>query len=80
MFGVDDPHRFRVLRNDLASGISYRVALLLWFPSLWHRNGRLNPLRDVRQRRARLLRMLSDQMGSTGRTPTWRIPTMPWRS
>lgn len=62
VFGVDSQHRFKVLRDDIAGGVDYRLALLLWFPSLWQRNGHLNPLRDLRQRRMRLLRMMAEQI------------------
>lgn len=62
VFGVEDPDRFRVLRDDISAGVSYRLALLLWFPSLWQRDGRLNPLRGLRHRRMRLLRMMGEQI------------------
>lgn len=62
VFGVDSPQRFQVIRDDISGGVDYRFALLLWFPSLWRRGGRLNPLRDLRQRRLLLLRMMTEQI------------------
>ncbi|HEX6152310.1 MAG TPA: cytochrome P450 [Solirubrobacterales bacterium] len=62
IFGVDDPKRVQFLRDDISTGVSYPLALLLWFPSLWKRNGRLNPLYNLRHRRLLLLRMLTTQI------------------
>lgn len=62
VFGVDDPKRFQALRDDISGGVSYQLALLLWFPSLWRRNGRLNPLQGLRQRRMFLLRLMTEQI------------------
>src|SRR5262249_534987 len=62
VFGVEDPARCQALGEDISMGIDYRLALLLWFPSLWQRDGRLNPLRALRYRRMRLLRLMGEQI------------------
>jgi cytochrome P450 family 135 len=70
VFGVDSPERFNALRADISGGIDPRLALLLWFPSLWHRDGRLNPLRNLRRRRQMLLRMMREQIQIHRADPT----------
>jgi cytochrome P450 len=62
VFGLDSTKRFQTLRDDISGGVDPRLALLLWFPTLWHRDGRLNPLRNLRRRRQQLLQMMAEQI------------------
>jgi cytochrome P450 len=64
VFGIDRAERLAVLRNDISGGVDPRLALLLWFPSLWKRDGNLNPLRNLRRRRLWLLKILGEQIES----------------
>jgi cytochrome P450 len=52
LFGGDDPAAYRELRDDVARGLDPRIVVLLWFPTLWRRHGRLNPARPHQRRRA----------------------------
>jgi len=52
LFGSDDPATYRALRDDVARGLDPRIVVLLWFPALWRRHGRLNPARPHQRRRA----------------------------
>jgi cytochrome P450 len=52
LFGNDDPATYRELRDDVARGLDPRIVVLLWFPTLWRRHGRLNPARPHQRRRA----------------------------
>ena len=51
LFGGDDPETYRALRDDVARGLDPRIVVLLWFPALWRRHGRLNPARPHQRRR-----------------------------
>jgi len=51
LFGSDDPAAYRELRDDVARGLDPRIVVLLWFPTLWRRHGRLNPARPHQRRR-----------------------------
>ncbi len=52
LFGSDDPQTYRELRDEVARGLDPRIVVLLWFPTLWRRHGRLNPARPHQRRRA----------------------------
>jgi cytochrome P450 len=52
LFGGDDPATYRELRDEIARGLDPRIVVLLWFPTLWRRHGRLNPARPHQRRRA----------------------------
>jgi cytochrome P450 len=52
LFGADDPATYRALRDEVARGLDPRIVVLLWFPTLWRRHGRLNPARPHQRRRA----------------------------
>jgi cytochrome P450 family 135 len=54
IFGADDPAEYAELRDDVARGIDPRIVVLLWFPTLWRRHGRLNPARPLQRRRQRI--------------------------
>jgi len=51
LFGGDDSTAYRELRDDVARGLDPRIVVLLWFPTLWRRHGRLNPARPHQRRR-----------------------------
>jgi cytochrome P450 len=51
LFGADEEPRYAPLRDELARDLDPRLALLLWFPTLWRRHGRLNPARPYQLRR-----------------------------
>lgn len=61
LFGAGDPARYAALRDEIAKGIDPRLAVLLWFPTLWRRDGRLNPARP-HQRRRRYIHGLVDAL------------------
>ena len=52
LFGGDDPAAYAALREEVARGLDPRIVVLLWFPTLWRRHGRLNPARPHQRRRA----------------------------
>jgi len=52
LFGADDPASYAALRDEVARGLDPRIVVLLWFPALWRRHGRLNPARPHQRRRA----------------------------
>ena len=54
LFGSDDPSTYGALRDDVARGLDPRIVVLLWFPTLWRRSGRLNPARPHQRRRAHI--------------------------
>lgn len=51
LFGGEEPAAYRALRDDVARGLDPRIVVLLWFPTLWRRHGRLNPARPHQRRR-----------------------------
>jgi cytochrome P450 len=51
LFGAEDPAEYAALRDEVARGLDPRIVVLLWFPTLWRRNGRLNPARPHQRRR-----------------------------
>ncbi len=52
LFGAGDPGAYAALREEVARGLDPRIVVLLWFPTLWRRHGRLNPARPHQRRRA----------------------------
>lgn len=60
LFGGDEPESFRALRDEVARGLDPRIVVLLWFPTLWRRHGRLNPARPHQRRRARIHRLVHE--------------------
>jgi cytochrome P450 len=62
VLGIESADRAARLQDDLAAHIDPRLALLLWAPTLWYRNGRLNPLRGLRKRRMSIDQMLGEQI------------------
>jgi cytochrome P450 len=52
LFGGGDPAAYAALRDEVARGLDPRIVVLLWFPTLWRRHGRLNPARPHQRRRA----------------------------
>ncbi|MBS1871096.1 MAG: cytochrome P450 [Actinobacteria bacterium] len=54
LFGGDEPATYRALRDEVARGLDPRIVVLLWFPTLWRRHGRLNPARPHQRRRAHI--------------------------
>ncbi len=62
LFGADEQAHFAALRDEIARGIDPRIALLLWFPTLWRRNGRLNPARPLQARRRHIHALVDEQI------------------
>ena len=52
LFGPGEEARYAALRDEVARGLDPRIVVLLWFPALWRRHGRLNPARPHQRRRA----------------------------
>jgi cytochrome P450 len=61
LFG-GDPAGYAALRDEVARGLDPRIVVLLWFPTLWRRNGRLNPARPHLRRRAYIHGLVHEQI------------------
>jgi len=70
LFGADDPARFAALRDEIARGIDPRLALLLWFPTLWRRHGRWNPARPHQRRRRYIHSLVEEQIARRRADPS----------
>jgi cytochrome P450 family 135 len=62
VLGEIDPVRHLRMREEVGRSDDPRLALMLLFPTLWQRGGRLNPGRTLRRRRDRLNRLLFDEI------------------
>lgn len=62
LFGGGDPAEYAELRDEVARGLDPRIVVLLWFPTLWRRNGRLNPARPHLRRRDYIHRLVDEQI------------------
>ncbi|HMJ04334.1 MAG TPA: cytochrome P450, partial [Conexibacter sp.] len=62
LFGDDDPALYAKLRDEIARELDPRLALLLWFPTLWRRHGRLNPARPHQARRDYIHGLVDEQI------------------
>jgi cytochrome P450 len=86
LFGADDPARFAALRDEIARELDPRLALLLWFPTLWRRNGRWNPARPHLRRRLYIHGLVAEQIArrratsTASRSATASCATSCWRS
>jgi cytochrome P450 family 135 len=70
LFGADDPTDYAELRDDVARGLDPRIVVLLWFPTLWRRHGRLNPARPHQRRRAYIHDLVHRQIARRRADPT----------
>lgn len=70
LFGDDDPAEYAELRDEVARGLDPRIVVLLWFPTLWRRNGRLNPARPHQRRRAYVHRLVHEQIARRRADPS----------
>jgi cytochrome P450 family 135 len=62
VFGLDASERHRPLREAIARGLGPEVALMSFFPTLWRRDGLLNPGRPTKRRRDTIHRTLIEQI------------------
>jgi cytochrome P450 len=62
VLGVDSPKQMAALLDEARHGVDPRLALLFWIPTLWYRNGRLNPARPLRQHTERIHRLFHEQI------------------
>jgi cytochrome P450 family 135 len=62
VFGIDDPRRQAQLREATTRALGPELALLTLFPTLWRRDGRLNPGRGLKRRRDAIHRTLLEQI------------------
>lgn len=69
LFGADDPTRYAELRDEVARGLDPRLAVLLWFPTLWRRNGRWNPARPHQRRRRYIHGLVDEQIAQRRADP-----------
>jgi cytochrome P450 family 135 len=67
--GLAPSARNRPLREALARGLGPEVALLSCFPTLWRRDGRLNPGRPLKRRRDLIHRALLAQIAARRADP-----------
>lgn len=58
VLGLDEPRRQAELRDALGRGLGPELALLASFPTLWRREGPLNPGRGLKRRRDAIHRLL----------------------
>ena len=70
LFGADDPAEYAELRDDVARGLDPRIVVLLWFPTLWRRHGRLNPARPHQRRRQYIHDLVHAQIARRRADPT----------
>jgi len=70
LFGTDDPAEYAELRDEVARGLDPRIVVLLWFPTLWRRHGRLNPARPYQRRRAYIHDLVHAQIARRRADPT----------
>jgi cytochrome P450 len=64
VMGELDPARLVLLRREMARSDDPRLALMLLFPTLWNRGGRLNPGAAFRRRRDTVNRLLLDEIAA----------------
>lgn len=62
VLGIDDPRRRAALRSALAPGVGPMLAVMSYAPTLWRRDGPLNPGRRLKRRRDLIHRMLLEQI------------------
>jgi cytochrome P450 family 135 len=70
LFGTDDPAAYAALRDEVARGLDPRIVVLLWFPTLWRRHGRLNPARPHQRRRAYIHGLAHEQIARRRADPS----------
>jgi cytochrome P450 len=70
LFGADDPAGHAALRDEVARGLDPRIVVLLWFPTLWRRNGRWNPARPHLRRRDYIHRLVDEQIARRRADPS----------
>jgi len=61
-FGSIEPLSFARLRDEVGRRDDPRLVLMLLFPTLWRRGGRLNPGRTLKRRRDTVNRLLREQI------------------
>jgi cytochrome P450 len=61
LFGADAAEH-AALRDEVARGLDPRIVVLLWFPTLWRRHGRLNPAWPHQRRRAYIHALVHEQI------------------
>jgi cytochrome P450 len=69
VFGIDQPGPQAQLRAAVADGLGPEVVLMSCFPTLWQRDGRLNPGRPLKRRRDVIHRLLLEQVISRRADP-----------
>ncbi len=70
LFGSDDPAEYAALRDEVARGLDPRIVVLLWFPTLWRRNGRFNPARPHQRRRRYIHGLVHEQIARRRADPS----------
>lgn len=70
LFGDDDPALYAELRDEVARELDPRLALMLWFPTLWRRHGRLNPARPHQARRTYIHGLVDAQIARRRADPS----------
>ena len=68
-FGIDEPAMRARLRAAVGSGLGAEVALMSCFPTLWRRDGRLNPGRAIKRRRDAIHRTLLQHLAARRADP-----------
>ncbi|HMJ03180.1 MAG TPA: cytochrome P450, partial [Conexibacter sp.] len=69
VLGVDAPARRERLYDAIAPGLGPKLALMALFPTLWRRDGRLNPGRGLKRRRDVIHRMVLEEIASRRADP-----------
>jgi cytochrome P450 len=70
LFGAEDPSEHAALRDEVARGLDPRIVVLLWFPALWRRHGRLNPARPHQRRRRYIHGLVHEQIARRRADPS----------
>lgn len=68
-FGSARPDRYRLLREEVGRGYDARLVLMLLWPTLWSRGGRLNPGLALKRRRDAANRLLLEAIAQRRAEP-----------
>lgn len=69
VLGIDEPARREALRDAVERGLGPEVVLMSGFPTLWRRDGRLNPGRALKRRRDAIHRLLLELIAARRADP-----------